>query len=108
MIKDHQGDVCVGFEEQAGVVVVRKENSYYPFGLQFPGTMIPSGANSNLYNGGSEWENAFNNLPDLGHHLHLLLIAGRATAKEIDTARSYIAKEIGADDNIGSYWIIIA
>ncbi|KKO91327.1 hypothetical protein AAW12_11105 [Sphingobacterium sp. Ag1] len=65
MIKDHQGDVCVGFEEQSGVAVVRKENSYYPFGLQFPGTVIPSGANRNLYNGGSEWENAFSNLPDL-------------------------------------------
>jgi len=44
----------------------------------------------------------------LVHLLHLLLIAGRATAKEIDITRSYIAKDIGADDNIGSYWIIIS
>ncbi|KKO91325.1 hypothetical protein AAW12_11095 [Sphingobacterium sp. Ag1] len=65
MLKDHQGNVRVSFEEQSGVAVVRQENSYYPFGLQFPGTVIPSGANRNLYNGGSEWENAFSNLPDL-------------------------------------------
>jgi len=26
------------------------------------------------------------------------------TAKEIDIARSYIAKDSDADDNIGSYW----
>lgn len=32
-----------------------------------------------------------------------LLIAGRATAKEIDIARSYIAKDSGAGGNIGSY-----
>ena len=38
------------------------------------------------------------------HFLHLLLIAGRATAKEIDIARSYIAKGSGVDDNIGCYW----
>jgi len=31
------------------------------------------------------------------------LIAGRATAKEIDLARCYIAKDSSADDNIGSY-----
>lgn len=65
MLTDHQGNVRVSFEEQGGVAVVRQENSYYPFGLQFPGTVIPSGANRQLYNGGSEWENAFGNLPDL-------------------------------------------
>ncbi|WP_309360199.1 hypothetical protein [Sphingobacterium sp.] len=32
------------------------------------------------------------------------LIAGRATAKEIDIARSYTAKDSGTDDNIDSYW----
>ena len=33
-----------------------------------------------------------------------LLIAGIATAKGIGIARSYITKDSGADDNIGSYW----
>ena len=32
------------------------------------------------------------------------LLAGRATAKEIDIARCYIAKDSSADDNMGSYW----
>ncbi len=41
---------------------------------------------------------------EIVHFLHLLLIAGRATAKEIDITRSYIAKNSGVDDNIGSYW----
>ncbi len=36
--------------------------------------------------------------------LNLFLVAIRATAKEIDIARSYIAKDIGADNNIGCYW----
>ncbi len=40
----------------------------------------------------------------LVHFLHFLLIAGTATSKEIDIARSYIAKDSGADDYIGSYW----
>ena len=38
------------------------------------------------------------------HFLHLLLIAGRTTTKEIYMARCYIAKGSGADDNIGTYW----
>nr|WP_286898083.1 MULTISPECIES: hypothetical protein [Sphingobacterium] len=38
------------------------------------------------------------------HLLHLLLIAGRTTTKEIDIARAYIAKDLGTDDNICSYW----
>ncbi|WP_312747207.1 hypothetical protein [Sphingobacterium multivorum] len=32
------------------------------------------------------------------------LIACKATAKEIDIARSYITKDSVTDDNIGSYW----
>ncbi len=35
--------------------------------------------------------------------LHLLLIADRATAKEIDIARAYFAKDSGTYDNSGSY-----
>jgi RHS repeat-associated protein len=66
MIKDHQGNVRVSFEEQAGVAVVRQENSYYPLGLIMPGSNIatPTSANKNLYNEGSEWQNDFGDLPD--------------------------------------------
>jgi len=35
------------------------------------------------------------------------LIASRATAKEINIVLSYIAKDSGADDNIGCYWNIM-
>nr|WP_315422522.1 DUF6443 domain-containing protein [uncultured Pedobacter sp.] len=65
MIKDQQGNVRVSFEDQGGVAVVRQENSYYPFGLSMPGNTIPGAANKNLYNGGSEWQNDFADLPDL-------------------------------------------
>jgi len=34
------------------------------------------------------------------------LIAGRATAKEIDIARAYFAKDSGTYDNIDCYWKI--
>jgi len=34
----------------------------------------------------------------------LVAISFKTTAKEIYIARSYIAKDIGADDNIGCYW----
>ena len=65
MVKDQQGNVRVSFEDQAGVAVVRQENSYYPFGLSLPGSTIPGAANKNLYNGGSEWQNDFGDMPDL-------------------------------------------
>ncbi|WP_158275349.1 DUF6443 domain-containing protein [Pedobacter sp. HMWF019] len=66
MIRDHQGNVRVSFEDQGGVAVVRQENSYYPFGMVMPGSNIatPTTPNNNLYNGGSEWQNDFSNLPD--------------------------------------------
>ncbi|MGN8055121.1 DUF6443 domain-containing protein [Pedobacter sp. 22163] len=65
MIKDQQGNVRVSFEEQNGVAVVRQENSYYPFGLTMPGSVIPTDANRKLYNDGSEWQDDFADLPDL-------------------------------------------
>jgi RHS repeat-associated protein len=65
MIRDQQGNVRVSFEEQGGLAVVRQENSYYPFGLTMPGSVTPTAANKNLYNGGSEWQNDFGDLPDL-------------------------------------------
>lgn len=64
-IKDNQGNVRVSFEDNGGVALVRQENSYYPFGLSMPGSTIPSAANRNLYNGGSEWQDDFADLPDL-------------------------------------------
>jgi RHS repeat-associated protein len=65
MITDQKGNVRVSFEEQSGAAVVRQENSYYPFGLTMPGSTVPSADNKNLYNGGSEWQNDFADLPDL-------------------------------------------
>jgi hypothetical protein len=39
------------------------------------------------------------------HFLHLLLIADRATTKEIDIARgAYFDKDSGTYDNIECYW----
>ena len=68
-IADQQGNVRVSFQEQGttGVAVVKQENSYYPFGLIMPNSQIatPSLANKQLYNGGSEWQNDFGDLPDL-------------------------------------------
>ncbi|WP_231585209.1 hypothetical protein [Sphingobacterium sp. Ag1] len=37
------------------------------------------------------------------HLSHLFLIVGGASAKEIDIARAYIAKDSDAYDNSGSY-----
>lgn len=65
MIADQQGNVRVSFEESSGVAVVRQENSYYPFGLIMPGGYTPTMPNKNLYNGGSEWQNDFSDMPDL-------------------------------------------
>ncbi|RZJ76297.1 MAG: RHS repeat-associated core domain-containing protein [Flavobacterium sp.] len=65
VIADQQGNARVSFEDQGGVAVVRQENSYYPFGLTMPGSVLPTAANKNLYNGGSEWQDDFADLPDL-------------------------------------------
>ncbi|MBL4676899.1 MAG: hypothetical protein JKY70_11955 [Mucilaginibacter sp.] len=66
---DQQGNVRVSFQEQGttGVAVVKQENSYSPFGLVMPNSQIttPTLANKKLYNGGSEWQNDYGNLPDL-------------------------------------------
>ncbi|PWG82730.1 hypothetical protein [Pararcticibacter amylolyticus] len=44
--------------------MVRQENSYYPYGLVMPGGSLPTQQNRNLYNGGSEWQNDYGDLPD--------------------------------------------
>jgi len=70
IINDQQGNAWISFEESAtpGVPVVRQENSYYPSGQIMPNSPVgfPSGNtdNKHLYNGGSEWQNDFSNLPD--------------------------------------------
>lgn len=67
-ITDQQGNVRVTFDNTGtgGTVKVRQENSYYAFGLIMPGSTVatPTNDNKNLYNGGSEWQNDFGNLPD--------------------------------------------
>lgn len=65
IIKDQQGNARVSFEDNGGVALVRQENSYYPFGLSMPGNVLPTAANKKLYNGGSEWQDDFADLPDL-------------------------------------------
>lgn len=67
-IADQQGNVRVTFDNTGtgGTAKVRQENSYYAFGLIMPGSTVatPTNDNKNLYNGGSEWQNDFGNLPD--------------------------------------------
>jgi RHS repeat-associated protein len=69
IISDQQGNARVSFEESSttpGTAVVRQENSYYGFGLVMPNSPVatPTADNKQLYNGGSEWQNDFGNLPD--------------------------------------------
>lgn len=69
IINDQQGNARFSFEERnnLGLTIVRQENSYYPFGLIMPNSPVATGANTNknLYNGGSEWQNDYGDLPDL-------------------------------------------
>jgi RHS repeat-associated protein len=68
IITDQQGNARVSFNNTgtSGTVKVVQENSYYAFGLIMPGSTVPlpTSPNKNLYNGGSEWQNDFGNLPD--------------------------------------------
>jgi RHS repeat-associated protein len=69
IITDPQGNARVSFDDSGsgGTIHVRQVNSYYAFGMVMPdNSMItPSPPNANLYNGGSEWQNDYSNLPDL-------------------------------------------
>lgn len=70
IINDNQGNARIAFEEDAtnpGMAKVQQENSYYGYGLALAnsaaGTIgIP---NKNLYNGGSEVQDDFQDLPAL-------------------------------------------
>lgn len=65
IITDHQGNARVSFMDNgSGTAVVQQENSYYGFGMVMPGSLITGDNNRNLYNGGSEWQNDYSNLPD--------------------------------------------
>lgn len=69
IISDQQGNARLSFEESAstpGTALIRQENSYYGFGLVMPNSQVttPSSPNKQLYNGGSEWQNDFDKLPD--------------------------------------------
>lgn len=68
-ITDQQGNVRLSFQEvgNTGVAQIKQENSYYPFGLIMPNSQVavPTMPNRNLYNGGSEWQNDYGDLPDL-------------------------------------------
>lgn len=65
-IVDQQGNARVGFNNTGtgGAVKVVQENSYSGFGLILANSPVSGGSNKNLYNGGSEWQNDYNNLPD--------------------------------------------
>lgn len=64
-IRDHLENVRVSFDGTGSSAVVRQDNSYYPFGMTMPANTLPTTLNNNLFNGGSEWQNDFGNLPDL-------------------------------------------
>ncbi|WP_176852183.1 DUF6443 domain-containing protein [Mucilaginibacter sp. OK268] len=69
IISDQQGNARISLEESntaPGTAIVRQENSYYGFGLVMPGSLVatPTTDNKQLYNGGSEWQKDFGNLPD--------------------------------------------
>ncbi|GGH07661.1 DUF6443 domain-containing protein [Mucilaginibacter phyllosphaerae] len=69
LINDQQGNARLSFEESTatpGTAVVKQENSYYATGQIMANSPVatPSAPNKNLYNGGSEWQNDYNNQPD--------------------------------------------
>jgi len=70
IIADQQGNARFSFQDNgSGSPLIIQENSYYGFGEVMPGSLVitqqplPT-ANNNIYNGGSEWQNVFGNLPD--------------------------------------------
>ncbi len=68
VISDQQGNARISFQDNgSGTAVVKQENSYYAFGLTMPNSPVsaPTIPNKLLYNGGSEWQNDYGNLPDL-------------------------------------------
>jgi RHS repeat-associated protein len=68
IIGDQQGNARISFNNTGtgGTAKVIQENSYYAFGLVLLNSPVatPTIANKKLYNGGSEWQNDYGNLPD--------------------------------------------
>jgi RHS repeat-associated protein len=65
MITDNQGNARVSFTDNgSGGVAITQETSYYSFGMVLASSSTTSGASKKLYNGGSEWQNDFGNMPD--------------------------------------------
>jgi len=69
VITDQQGNARITLDDSGAghTAKVLQENSYYGFGMVMPGSAVglPTPPNKNLYNGQSEIQNDFNNLPDL-------------------------------------------
>jgi RHS repeat-associated protein len=66
-ITDPQGNARVSFVDNgSGTARIVQEDSYYATGLIMQNSNVntPPVPNKNLYNGGSEWQNDFSNLPD--------------------------------------------
>jgi RHS repeat-associated protein len=68
IISDQQGNARLSFSDNgSGSPSILQENSYYSFGEIMPNSLVNPPAqpvNNNLYNGASEWQNVFSNLPD--------------------------------------------
>ncbi|MCR8562016.1 hypothetical protein KXD93_30460, partial [Mucilaginibacter sp. BJC16-A38] len=67
IIGDQQGNARISFKNNgSNVAVVTQENSYYGFGMAYITSTvpIPTVPNKQLYNGGSEWQNDYSNMPD--------------------------------------------
>lgn len=69
IIADAQGNARFSFQDNGACTpLIIQENSYYGFGEVMPGSLVPQSSqtapNNNLYNGNSEWQNEFANLPD--------------------------------------------
>ncbi|MEO8886663.1 MAG: DUF6443 domain-containing protein [Mucilaginibacter sp.] len=67
VITDQQGNARFSFQNDgSGRAKIIQENSYYAFGLVMANSPVsmPSVPNKRLYNGGSEWQNNYGNLPD--------------------------------------------
>ncbi|TWI95611.1 RHS repeat-associated protein [Mucilaginibacter frigoritolerans] len=68
IITDGQGNARISFNNTGagGAAKVVQENSYYGFGMIMPSSPVatPTVPNKDLYNGGSEWQNDYANLPD--------------------------------------------
>ncbi|MHB8209026.1 DUF6443 domain-containing protein, partial [Mucilaginibacter sp.] len=66
IITDQQGNARISFNNTGpgGAPKLIQENNYYGFGMALANDPILGGNNKNLYNGGSEWQNDNQPLPD--------------------------------------------